>query len=204
MSHRMIRQWLTIEWQVGEEKGDWLAALIRASSPRIKRGGPGACPLFPVGSQVWFAVVFALMVIGSGIASGDDPTSQVATNIQGEWVGIELEIDGKKLAEEEAKVFRASIKADEIILRTCRGENCIERKKRYRLESARTPMWIDLDTLDGKEKGSTQLSIFSLDKDELKLCSAFSEKASSERPTEFKTKPGDGMLIVVFRRVASK
>jgi uncharacterized protein (TIGR03067 family) len=149
-------------------------------------------------------LVLVLVAAGSGTASGDDAGYRVAKRLQGEWVGTGLEINGKKASEEDAKAFRLAIKSDEITLMTCRGDRCIERKKKYKLDSAKSPMWIDLTTLDGQEKGTTQLSIFSLDEDELRLCTAFSTEASAERPTEFKTRAGDGMLIVVLRRAASK
>lgn len=87
---------------------------------------------------------------------------------------------------------------------TCKGDRCIERKKKYKLDTTKAPMWVDLTSLDGQEKGSTQLSIFSLNKDELKLFAAFFKGASAERPTEFKTQAGDGMGVIVLRRVAAK
>jgi uncharacterized protein (TIGR03067 family) len=149
-------------------------------------------------------LVLALVAASSGAAPGDDTAARVTRSLQGEWVGTDLEINGKKASDEDAKAFRLSIKSDEINLMTCRGDRCIERKKKYKLDSAKSPMWIDLTTLDGQEKGSTQLSIFSLNKDELRLCTAFSKEAAAERPTEFKTRAGDGMAIIVLHRVTSK
>lgn len=145
-----------------------------------------------------------LVAVGSGLASGGDDADRVATKLQGQWVGTALEVNGEKAPEEDAKAFRMTITSDEIILMTCKGDRCIERKKKYTLDTSKSPMWINLTTLDGQEKGTTQLSIFSLGKDELKLCTAAFPKASAERPTEFKTIAGDGMLVVVVRRVPSK
>lgn len=48
------------------------------------------------------------------------------------------------------------------------------------------------------------MGIFSLEGDELKLCVPMFEHAPSGRPAEFKTKPGDGMGVIVLRRASAK
>jgi uncharacterized protein (TIGR03067 family) len=65
-------------------------------------------------------------------------------------------------------------------------------------------MEIDLTPLDGLEKGKTQRFIFSMENDRLRLCAHRSVKTADNRPTEFKTKAEDGLILVLLKRVESK
>lgn len=148
------------------------------------------------------AILF--VAVGAGLAPGGEDPARVAKDIQGEWEGVSLEIAGEEAPEEDAKAFRVAIRPGEMSFMTCRGDRCVERKKEYKLDPAKSPMRIDLTTLDGQEEGTTQLGIFSLKGDDLKLCVPLFEHAPSGRPAEFKTKPGDGRGVIVLRRVAAK
>ena len=151
-------------------------------------------------------LAFALFVVGAGssVASADDVASRVVKDLQGDWQGVALSLNGTKAATEDAKAFRLTVKGDDIYFATCKGDCCIESQRKYKLDASQSPMWIDLTSLDGREKGSTQLGIFSLNKDELKLCTASSTEASAKRPTEFRTQPRDGRTVIVLRRVTPK
>jgi RNA polymerase sigma factor (sigma-70 family) len=133
----------------------------------------------------------------------EDEASRLAQKLQGEWESVELEIQGTKGTEEEAKSLRISIKGDEVTVRfSTNGPDRPGRKSTLkRLDPTKSPMEMDLLALERREKGMTQHCIFSLDKGRLQLCAPlFSDK----RPTEFKTKAGDGFMLTTLKRVESK
>jgi uncharacterized protein (TIGR03067 family) len=142
----------------------------------------------------------ALMVfIGFGVARGADEASDLARRLQGEWEGVEIEIQGEKRPEEDAKAFRLSIKGDEVTVKT---NSCPGRKSKLeKLDPAKSPMEMDLLALERSEKGGTQHCIISLDKERLLLCAPLS---GDRRPTEFKTQAKDGFVLVLLKRVESK
>lgn len=148
--------------------------------------------------------LLVLVALGSDLGPAEDDARDVAARLQGEWVGTALEVDGAKGSEEDAKAFRLTIKSDEMTIMSCRGERCVERKKTFRLDAARSPMWIDLTTSDGEEKGTTEPGIFALDHDELKLCTTAFKGASPERPTDFRTVSGDSRLVLVLKRARAE
>jgi uncharacterized protein (TIGR03067 family) len=94
--------------------------------------------------------VCLLFAVGSFVAFADDDASQVAPNLQGDWVGTQLELNGTKASDKDATAFRLAIKPDEISVMTCSGDRCIERRKKYKLDVTKSPMWLDLTSTDGE------------------------------------------------------
>ncbi len=137
-------------------------------------------------------------ILGSGIVWSGEERPNAAKNLQGKWRGTTLKINNVEAAVEDAKAFQVTMKGDEMILMTCRGDRCIERKKTFRIDPTKTPMEIDLTSLDGAEKGQTQLGIFSMEEGRWKLCVPFS---GGGRPTTFKTKVDDGLMVIELERV---
>ena len=111
-------------------------------------------------------------------------------SLQGEWQAVDGEKGGKTIAE-DPKDLRIIFKGDEI---TLFGDG----KKKYRLDTGKSPRELHIDFLDGELKGQTLRMIYSLEKDELKLCMPLDPKIAL--PTEFKTKPGSNLLLLVLRR----
>jgi len=113
-----------------------------------------------------------------------------AKSLQGEWQAVDGEKGGKTIAE-DPQDLRIIFKGDEI---TLLGEG----KMKYRLDTGKSPRELHIEVLDGELKGQTLRMIYSLEKDELKLCMPLA--ATKARPTEFKTKPGSNLLLLVLRR----
>jgi uncharacterized protein (TIGR03067 family) len=153
-------------------------------------------------SRPLLLVLGVLVAAGPVIARGDDDASEFIEKLQGEWEGVEIERQGEKGSEESAKAFVLTFKGDEVAFGSPKSRRI--RRSTYKLDPTKSPMEIDLTPLDGLEKGKTQRCIFSIENDRLRLCAHRSAKTADKRPTEFKTKAEDGLILVLLKRVESK
>jgi RNA polymerase sigma factor (sigma-70 family) len=115
-----------------------------------------------------------------------------AKSLQGEWQIVDVEKNGKGIAEDPTGsgiIFRG----DEI---TINWGN--EVKSKYKLDTGTSPRELHIIFLDRKSNAQHLRAIYSLEKGELKVCMPLGPK--SARPTEFKTKAGDGLALLVLRR----
>jgi uncharacterized protein (TIGR03067 family) len=71
---------------------------------------------------------------------------------------------------------------------------------KIKVDAVQTPKAIDLTVLRGSQKGWMAAGIYCLKDGQLTLCFPEPAPTPAKRPTEFKTKPGDGLHLVVFRR----
>jgi uncharacterized protein (TIGR03067 family) len=115
-----------------------------------------------------------------------------AKSLQGEWRVVDIERDGKSPPQDPTDMV-ITFKGDEIS-----GEGVAAAK--YKLDPGKSPREIDITYLDGPRKNVTARCIYSVEKDELKLCYPGS---NGVRPKELKTKSGDGLLLLVLRRPQS-
>jgi uncharacterized protein (TIGR03067 family) len=147
-------------------------------------------------------ILWVLVSVGPVLARGDDKATEVVRKLQGEWEGVEIESNGAKGPEASAKAFLLTFQGDEVLFHSPKGGR--GRRSTFKLDPTKSPMEIDLTPLDGFELGMTQRCIFSIDKDRLRLCVHRSVKTADQRPTEFKTKADDGLILVSLKRVESK
>ncbi|MHB1425110.1 MAG: TIGR03067 domain-containing protein [Gemmataceae bacterium] len=127
-------------------------------------------------------------------AKGD--RSQDLQQIQGIWELVGGEVQGQTLPAELVKKMagRLVINGDKYTEKTTvENEGGI-----LKLDDTKTPKTVDCQITEGKDKGKTQLGIYTLSADELKLC--FAEGGSKSRPTDFTTK-GTTNQLYVFKRV---
>lgn len=110
--------------------------------------------------------------------------------LQGEWQAVDGEKGGKPL-KEDPNEFRIGFKGDEF---TGVGVG----KTKYTLDTSKSPRELHIHFLDGKLKEQTLRMIYAFEKDELKLCMPLGP--GSAAPTEFKTRPGSNLLVLVLRR----
>jgi RNA polymerase sigma-70 factor (ECF subfamily) len=138
------------------------------------------------------------------VARADDPAPDDAKLLEGEWRGVEIEVNGKKVADDEVKDLRMTFKGDDMTVRSASGGGGV-RKKKFKRDPGKSPKAIDITSLDGQEKGQTAACIYSLEDGRLRICMPYGPtKDPGERPTEFKTGAGDGMMIFFLDRVNPK
>jgi RNA polymerase sigma factor (sigma-70 family) len=112
--------------------------------------------------------------------------------LQGTWVPMSAEQDGKQVPEEvlKDKNFEMVFTADKVNL-PVKGEQVAS----YKINPDKKPKEIDL--LVGEEK-TARKGIYRLEEDTLTLC--VPEAAGAERPTEFATKEGTKHILIVLKK----
>ncbi|HEX4613062.1 MAG TPA: TIGR03067 domain-containing protein, partial [Urbifossiella sp.] len=114
-------------------------------------------------------------------------------DLQGEWVVVAIEGDGRKASADDVKGMRWAIKGNEITGRQPGGDG----KMSFRLNPGATPKEIDVTSLDGNQKGTTSPGIYAIDGPKLRVC--FGEKV---RPKVFATAPGDDRTMLTLEKEA--
>ena len=100
------------------------------------------------------------------VAIEKDKPKDDATAIQGTWVAVSGEADGKEASADEIKDFQVVFTADKLVFNP-KGDN---RASSYKLDPAKTPKVIEVTPQDGPAKGKTLHGLYELDGDRLKLC----------------------------------
>jgi len=123
--------------------------------------------------------------------------SKETENLAGLWQAVELEANGKRESAEVAKGFRVLIEGDKITF----NPDAENRPSRFILDPTNTPKSIDFIPQDGPANGQRlPVGIYSVEGDRLRLC-IDKEVKTGRRPTVFETRPGDGLALMVLKRV---
>lgn len=120
-------------------------------------------------------------------------------NIQGTWKLVSLESGGDTTPKDGLPPIGSMLvfKTDKIVATDGKIEKVVHAYKI--LDTKKTPKVIEFTPLDDRpSKGKPQKAIYELKEDRLKLCV---QNEDGEPPTEFATKRGDGLLLLVFERV---
>lgn len=111
----------------------------------------------------------------------------------GTWVLASGESEGKEIPEEALKTSKLVLKGDKHMVQV--GDEKFEGT--HKLDATKSPKQIDATDTSGPFKDKTIKGIYSLTKDEFKVCFAPPDK---ERPTKFTTKSGTGFIYHVWKR----
>jgi uncharacterized protein (TIGR03067 family) len=122
------------------------------------------------------------------------PSKDDASALQGAWVIVGLEADGKPRPEMNFKGNMLTFKGQQVTL--------LERKNPpitlgFTLDASKKPKTIDLTAAEGPQKGKTLLAIYELKGDELRICFCFME---GKRPDDFTTKAEDQRELMTLKR----
>jgi uncharacterized protein (TIGR03067 family) len=121
-------------------------------------------------------------------------------DLQGTWQAIDAEGNGEKLDEDKFNELQIVIQSNTFGIKPD-GEG---RKTTFTVDSSKTPGTINLIPLDGDRKGTIVPGIYSMQNGQLKICLNIWGKDSALRPTEFKTRQGDGCVFVTLKRTTQK
>jgi uncharacterized protein (TIGR03067 family) len=113
--------------------------------------------------------------------------------LQGNWAPVSLEMGAQKFPDERAKAIALTIAGNEYTV-TVSGQ---ADKGTLKLDPAAKPKAMDIVGTDGPNKGRTFPAIYELSGDTLTICYALEGK---DRPTEFKTRPGTPLFLVIYKR----
>lgn len=127
-----------------------------------------------------------------GAATADD-----AGELQGTWTVVELEVAGEKKRADEFAGWEIIVKGDEMWLNKPDG---MDPKHLFKVVAAKSPKTIDLTAQEGDNKGKTILGIYEITNEQFRFCVNISGDPPV-RPSEFKTKVGDGGAYALLKRV---
>jgi uncharacterized protein (TIGR03067 family) len=115
--------------------------------------------------------------------------------LQGVWAAQSVEADGKPAPAEAVKRMRFTFKGDKLLVR---GNHDDDREEECpcTVDPKQTPK--HLDFTPPKEQKAV-LGIYELKGDELKVCVRHAS-SSEGRPTEFATKAGSKLVLIVFKK----
>jgi uncharacterized protein (TIGR03067 family) len=135
----------------------------------------------------------------SSVAARDAKEEAVMKDLgalKGTWTVVSADRDGKKLSDEQVKGVRFTIGENGKAL-VKKGEQVLF-EGTIKIDPTKTPRTEDAtQTSEGENKGKTTLSIYEIEGDALKICSA---EPGKDRPAEFSSKPGSGRFLRVFKR----
>jgi uncharacterized protein (TIGR03067 family) len=133
------------------------------------------------------------LLFGVGTAQ-EDAGKQELAKIQGTWTYVSFEEDGKPLPPEQVNSMTITFGGDRYVVR--QGDKVL-RAGTHRFDPTKTPRAVDATLKEGPGKGTTQLGIYELSGDTLRVCYSTTGK---DRPTEFKTTSGSNRFLAVVRR----
>jgi uncharacterized protein (TIGR03067 family) len=126
------------------------------------------------------------------------PVSRAADDkdsLQGVWVAQSMEADGNAAPAEAVKRMRFTFKGDKLLVKgnydDDREDECT-----YKVDPRQSPKHLDFTPV--KEKKPIR-GIYEVKGDELKVCLRHAD-SSEGRPTEFATKAGSRLVLIVFKK----
>ncbi|QDT28358.1 TIGR03067 domain-containing protein [Gimesia panareensis] len=151
-------------------------------------------------SGLKYLVTFTMMTTLTATASADDARAKAIqkdrNQIAGTWKIVALTVNGNKSKDEDAQKLTVVNGADGTWSLRSEGNEIV--RGTTSIDPTLKPKTIDIQPTTGGDKGKTYLGIYDLGESTRKLCFA---PAGIERPTVFKSSPGDGRILVKFERV---
>ncbi len=127
----------------------------------------------------------------------DDALKKEVEKFQGSWTAIAIEENGEALPAEQIKRAQEKITfTGDKYVQTAGGK--IVEAGTQKLDPTKKPKTMDISVTDGDEKGKTQLAIYEIEGETLKICAG--RHGSTERPKEFSTKSGGGVVLIVLKK----
>ncbi len=140
--------------------------------------------------------IILLMTLGCFAAGNtpDDATKDEVKNLQGTWVRIAVDVDGRKSEDgkDSTKTITLIIKGDQY------------HDESFKIDPTKSPKQIDVMTNDDKGKPFTLPGIYELKGDVLKVCFPYPFEGKFDqihkRPTGFGSKKGGNDVLEVYQR----
>src|SRR5262245_55162222 len=143
----------------------------------------------------------ALLVVAAvACAAGgqDDKGDKDRKKMQGDWVLVSAQMDGKAIPEEQVKVTKMTHAQDKATLVSPYQSADKISAKITRVDPSKKPAEMDWVRDMGPGKDKTMMSIYEwVDDDTLRVCF---DPACKERPKEFKAPAGSGYILHLWKR----
>jgi uncharacterized protein (TIGR03067 family) len=135
---------------------------------------------------------FSLLVAGvlvAGLAFAEEGKKDL-DKLQGTWVRVSVERNGKPAPADELKNSKLTLKGDQYTL----DDGKEKRTGTFKLDATKTPKTLDIISASGPNKGKTLKGIYKIEDGTFTYCVAGPGK---DRPTEFSAKEGSGHTLLV-------
>jgi uncharacterized protein (TIGR03067 family) len=137
----------------------------------------------------------ALVIIGvlaAGLAFAADAKND-EQKFNGSWKAVSIEYDGKEVPKDSVDKVSLVVKGEDYTF--TRGDDVI--KGTHKLDASKSPKTIDAVRSEGEGKDKPLLGIYELTDDTYKVCFG---PPGGERPTEFASKSGSKVRLIVMKR----
>ncbi|HEV3235944.1 MAG TPA: TIGR03067 domain-containing protein [Gemmataceae bacterium] len=147
-----------------------------------------------------------LLLSGAGLVySADDTKKDEATQndlkaLAGNWQVVSREVDGEKADQKAIEATRVTMDRDGIATVKREGKT-IRKSKWTNLDTAKDPKTVDVEVIEGENKGKVYLGIYRVEENNMTFCLANPDK---KRPTTFSTEAGSGCTLISFKREQAK
>jgi uncharacterized protein (TIGR03067 family) len=129
------------------------------------------------------------------LAPADEPKTDLDM-FQGTWSIISNEESGQKAPPDAYQLVRIIFNKDRYEVKE---QDAIAELGSLKLDAKKAPKTVDFKITKGDGEGKTQLGIYEINGDTLKLCVSM-PPGSTERPTAFSTEAGSNTLLMVLKR----
>jgi uncharacterized protein (TIGR03067 family) len=126
----------------------------------------------------------------------DETAKKDLEKLQGTWVLMVAQRDGKKLSDEEAKKTKIRFDGDKFEFPDASGIGTSQ-KGVIKVDPSKTPKWMDSKATNDAAKGELSMGIYEITGDDYKVCFA---PPGKDRPKEFSSKPGSGHILQIWKR----
>jgi uncharacterized protein (TIGR03067 family) len=145
--------------------------------------------------------VLLIVVIPGAVLRGQDAQKDL-DKLQGTWALRTMEANGSAAPKDFVEKITITFKGDKMVMdgpmAAAKGEEPVRPEFTVRLDPSKKPKALDATALNGKFKGKTQLGIYQLDGDELKIC--LPNQEAKERPSEFKSPVGSDLVVMTLKK----
>lgn len=140
-------------------------------------------------------VIFSCVVSGLVLAAApQEPATRDLDALQGTWVAVSMERNGRPLPANRYQNGRLVMEGE---MFTYFDDDRVVTKGVRTLDPTQSPRALDDVHTFGPFKGKTYKGIYKLQGDTFTTCNG---SAGSARPTSFATRPGTGLLLIVYKR----
>jgi uncharacterized protein (TIGR03067 family) len=138
--------------------------------------------------------------VGSAFAADDAKDEAVRKDLKsltGTWKVAARESNGEKTPADALKGMFVKVANDGTATVTKEGKE-IRKVKWINLDPTQKTKTVDVEVVEGDDKGKTLLAIYRIDGDQFILCIA---SAGKERPTTFSTETESGHSLITYSRM---
>jgi uncharacterized protein (TIGR03067 family) len=142
-------------------------------------------------------MTFHALTILAILAAADDPAAKDLKAMAGTWEATEVVSNGAVIPKDRVAPIRLTVEGAKYTVRV--PDQGVVEEGTLKPAADKKPKEIDLEITAGNDKGKTQVGVYEIDGDTLKLCLA--RPGAKERPKELASKEGSNVEVTVFKRV---